>query len=80
MGSAVNSGSLHSGTTIWRRDFTLVSGGQYLREYAVVEIMYGANRYYSSSVSQSTVDGYTNGGKYHFRNLTNTEMRDQATA
>jgi len=78
--AAINSGSQHSSSVIYRRDFTLVSGGQYLREYAVVECAFGANRYYSSGVASSTVDGYTNGGKYHFRTINNTEMRGQAVA
>ena len=80
MSAAVNTGSQHSSSVIYRRDFTLVSGGQYLREYVVIECAYGANNYYSSDVASSTIDGYTNGGKYHFRTLNNTSMRGQATA
>jgi hypothetical protein len=80
MSSAVNTGTSHSGQVIYRRDFTVASGGAYQRTHVVVECMYGGNRYYSSAVSASTVDGYTNGGKYHFKTLTVAEMRGMAYA
>ena len=80
MGAAVDTGTDHSGQNIYRFDLTLNGSNPYNRDYVVVEILYGANRYYSSAVSTSTLDGYTNGGKYHFKTISNAEGRGQFVA
>ena len=75
IGSAVDTGTDHSGQNIYRYDFTLTGSGAYYRTHCIVEILYGANRYYSSAISTSTLDGYNNGGKYHFKTLSAAEMK-----
>ena len=77
MGSAVDTGTDHSGQSIYRRDFTMVSGGAYQRTNCVIECMYGGARFYSSAVSTSTLDGYTNGGKYHFKTISVAQGKGQ---
>ena len=80
MGSAVDTGTDHSGQRIYRYDFTLTGSGAYYRTHCIVEILYGANRYYSNAVSTSTLNGYNNGGKYHFKTLTAAEMKGKQIA
>lgn len=79
-GSVVDTGTDHSGQNIYRCDLTFTSGGAYQRDYVVTEIAYGANKYYSSGVSTSAIDGYTNGGKYHFKTISNGEGRGMMVA
>ena len=79
-GSVVDTGSDHSGQNTYKCELTFTSGGSYQRDYVVTEIAYGANKYYSSAVSASTLDGYTNGGKYHFKTISNGEGRGMMTA
>jgi len=74
-GSSVDTGTDHSGQNIYKCELTFASGGAYQRDYVVTEISYGANRYYSSGVSSSAIDGYTNGGKYHFKTISVGEGR-----
>ena len=74
-GSVVDTGSDHSGQNIYKCELSFTTGGAYYRNYVVVEINYGANVYYSSGTSVSTVDGSTNGGKYHFKTISSAEGR-----
>jgi len=75
MGPLVSSGlSAHSGQPRYRRDFTLTNFGVYGRCYVVVEIMYGANRYYGSSTSTATLDALgSSGGSYHFKTMSTAQ-------
>ena len=79
-GSVVDTGADHSGQNIYKCELTFTSGGAYQRDYVVTEIAYGANKYYSSGVSSSAIDGYTNGGKYHFKTISNGQGRGMMVA
>jgi len=73
--SVVDTGTDHSGQNIYKCELSFTTGGAYYRNYVVTEINYGANTYYSSGTSVSTVDGSTNGGKYHFKTISSAEGR-----
>ena len=78
VGSAVLVGNgTHSGQSVYRRDFTMNTGGAYSRVFAVVETHYGSNpRVRSSSTSSSDADTYfaSAGGGYHFKTMSNARM------
>jgi len=79
-GSSVDTGADHSGQNIYKCELTFTSGGAYQRDYVVMEISYGANKYYSSATSHNTMDALTNGGKYHFKTISVGEGRGQMYA
>ena len=75
-GSTTSTGATHSGQTVYRTALTFTSTGTYLRNYVVTEIMFGANRYYSSANTQAQIDALSNlGGKYHFKTISLAEGR-----
>ena len=75
-GNTTSTGGSHSGQTVYRTALTLNSGGAYQRDYVVTEIMFGANRYYSSANTQAQIDALSNlGGKYHFKTISLAEGR-----
>ena len=74
-GSVSDTGTDHSGQNIYKVDLTFASTSAYYRNYVVAEINYGSNKYYSSGTSSSAIDGYTNGGKYHFKTISLAEGR-----
>ena len=76
----VDTGTNHSGQDIYKVDLTFTSQSAYYRNYVVAEIMFGANKYYSSATSASTVNANTNGGKYHFKTISLAEGRGKFTA
>ena len=73
--SVVDTGTDHSGQNIYKCELTFNSTSAYYRNYVVTEVNYGANRYYGSGTSASTIDGYNNGGKYHFKTISLAESR-----
>ena len=79
-GSVTDTGTDHSGQNIYKVDLTFSSSSAYYRNYVVAEINYGSNKYYSSGTSSSTIDGYDNGGKYHFKTISLAEGRGKFTS
>jgi hypothetical protein len=74
MSSSVSGLAAHAGQPRYRRDFTLTNYGTYGRCYVVVEIMFGGNKYYSSSTSTSTLDDLgSSGGSYHFKTMSTAQ-------
>ena len=74
-GNVSDTGTDHSGQNIYKCELTFSSTSAYYRNYVVTEIMFGANRYYGSGTAASTIDGYNNGGKYHFKTISLAESR-----
>ena len=74
-GNVSDTGTDHSGQNIYKCELTFSSSSSYYRNYVVTEINYGANKYYGSGTSSSAIDGYTNGGKYHFKTISLGESR-----
>lgn len=79
-GSVTDTGTDHSGQNIYKVDLTFASTSAYYRNYVVVEIGFGSNKYYSSATSASTLNANTNGGKYHFKTISLAEGRGKFTA
>jgi len=79
-GNVSDTGTDHSGQNIYKCELTFNSTSAYYRNYVVTEVNYGANKYYSSGTSASAVDGYTNGGKYHFKTISLAEGRGKFTS